>query len=117
MTSKGPGQSTPVSDDNQPDPGIEGAMAITLVTDDAPQVSTAPESLTSPPGEEQTHTMKVDDGDEYQPPASPVSPREDDILTGGTVVGVEGPTSQSHLPGMVKVVTRVPPFRRPFMLA
>ena len=79
-----------VSDDSQPNPGAEGAMAITPVADDAPPASAAPESLTSPPGEEQTCTMEVDDGDEYQTPASPVSHREDEILTGGTVVGVEG---------------------------
>ena len=65
-------------------------MAITPVADDAPPVSTAPESLTSPPGEEQTRTMEVDDGDEHQTPASPVSHREDELLTGNTVVGVEG---------------------------
>ena len=68
----------------------EGAMAITPVTDDAPSASTTPESLTSPPGEEQTRTMEVDDEDEHQAPASPVSPREDELLTGNTVVGVEG---------------------------
>ena len=65
-------------------------MTITPVTDDALSVSAVPESLTFPLGEEQTHTMEVDDGDEYQTPASPISPREDEILTGGTVVGVEG---------------------------
>ena len=68
----------------------KGAMAITPVTDNAPSASAAPESPTSPPGEEQTHTMEVDDGDEHQIPASPVSPREDELLTGNTVVGVEG---------------------------
>ena len=68
----------------------EGAMAITPVANNAPSVSAAPESLTSPLGEEQTHTMEADDGDEYQTSASPVSPREDEILTGCTVVGVEG---------------------------
>ena len=40
--------------------------------------------------EEQTHSMEVDDGDEGQPPASPISHREDKLLTGGDVVGVEG---------------------------
>ena len=87
-------------------------MAITPVAGDAPQASTAPESLTH------THTMEVDDGDEHQTPASLVSHREDDLLTGDTVVGVEGrwPTSRSHVPGTVKAVTRVPPFRRPFAL-
>ena len=34
--------------------------------------------------------MEVDDGDEHQGPASPISPREDDLLTGNPVVGVEG---------------------------
>ena len=53
-------------------------------------MSAAPESVTSPPGEEQTRTMEVDDGDEHQAPASPISPREDKLLTGNTVVGVEG---------------------------
>ena len=68
----------------------EGAMAITPVIDDALSVSTAPESLTAPPGKEQTCTMEVDDGDEHQTPASPISHREDELLTGDTVVGVEG---------------------------
>ena len=65
-------------------------MATTPVADNAPAVSTAPESLTSPPGEEQTRSMEVDDGDDSQPPASPVSHREDELLTGGGAVGVEG---------------------------
>ena len=68
----------------------EGAMAIIPVTDNAPSVSATPESLTFPLGEEQTRTMEVDDRDEHQTPASPISPREDDLLTGDTVVGVEG---------------------------
>ena len=53
----------------------KGAMAITPVTGDAPSASTAPESLASFPSEEQTRTMEVDDGDEHQTPASPVSPQ------------------------------------------
>ena len=65
-------------------------MVTTQVDDNAPAVSTAPESLTSPPGEEQTRSMEVDDGDDSQPPASPVSHREDELLTGGDAVGVEG---------------------------
>ena len=65
-------------------------MAITPVADDAPSASTTPESLTSPLGEKQTRTMEVDDGDEHQNPASSVSHGEDDLLTGDTVVGVEG---------------------------
>ena len=77
-------------EDNSSNSGTEGAMAITPVANDAPPASATPESLTSPLGEEQTRTMEVDDGDEHQTPASPVSHREDDLLTGDTVVGVEG---------------------------
>ena len=77
-------------EDDLSDSEAEGTMAITPVADNTPSVSTAPESLASPLGGEQTHTMEVDDGDEYQAPASPVSPREDDLLTGNAVVGVEG---------------------------
>ena len=65
-------------------------MAATPVADDAPPVSTTPEPLTSPPGEDQTCSMEVDDGDDRQPPASPVSHWEDELLTGRDVVGVEG---------------------------
>ena len=68
----------------------EGAMAITPVADNTPSVSATPEYLASPPGGEQTRTMEVDRGDEHQAPASLVSPREDDLLTGNAVVGVEG---------------------------
>ena len=77
-------------EDGSSDSEAKSAMAITPVTDDTPPVSTTPESLTSPLGEEQTHTMEVNDRDEHQTPASPVSHREDDLLTGDTVVGVEG---------------------------
>ena len=34
--------------------------------------------------------MEVDDRDDRQPPASPISHREDELLTGDNVVGVEG---------------------------
>ena len=83
-------EDAPVSDDDQSDPGTKGATAITPVADDAPSASATPESLTSPLGEKQTCTMEVDDGDEHQNSASPVSHRKDDLLTGNTVVGVEG---------------------------
>ena len=65
-------------------------MATTPVADDAPPVSAMPEPLTSPPGEDQTRSMEVDDGDDRQPPASPISHREDKLLTGDNAVGVEG---------------------------
>ena len=34
--------------------------------------------------------MEVDSGDDCQPPASPVSYSEDELLTGGNAVDVEG---------------------------
>ena len=87
-------EGTPASEDDPSDPRAKGTqeaeMATTLVADDTPIVSAMPEPLTSPPGEEQTHSMEVDDGDDHQPPASPVSHREDELLMGGDVVGVEG---------------------------
>ena len=68
----------------------EAEMAITPVADDTPPVSAMTHPSDPPPVEEQTHSMEVDDGNVDQPPASPVSPREDELLTGGGVVGVEG---------------------------
>ena len=83
-------EGTPAREDDPSDSEAKGAMATTPVADDTPAVSATPESLTSPPGEEQTRSMEVDDGDDSQPPASPVSHREDELLTGGGAVGVEG---------------------------
>ena len=77
-------------EDDPSDSKAEGAMAITPVAEDALPANVTPESLTLPLGEEQTCTMEVNDRDEHQTPASPVSHREDDLLTGDTVVGVEG---------------------------
>ena len=87
-------EETPASEDGLSDSGTEGAgeaeMATTPVADDALPVSAMPEPLTPPPGEEQTHSMEVNDRDDRQPPASPVSYREDELLTGDNAVGVEG---------------------------
>ena len=65
-------------------------MAITPVVDDAPPASATTQFPDPPPVVEQTHSMEVDEGNDGQPPASPVSPREDELLTGGGVVGIEG---------------------------
>ena len=65
-------------------------MAATLVVDDTPSGSATTQSSDPPPAEGQTHAMEVDDEDGGQPPASPISPGEDDLLTGGGAVGVEG---------------------------
>ena len=87
-------EGTPASEDDPSDSWAEDAqeleMATTPVADDAPTVSAMPGPLTSPQGEEQPRSMEVDDGDDHQPPASPVSHQEDELLTGRDVVGVGG---------------------------
>ena len=83
-------EGTLACDDDPSDSEAKGAMATTPVADDAPAVSATPESLISPLGGEQTHSIEVDDKDDSRPPASPVSHRGDELLTGGGVVGVEG---------------------------
>ena len=87
-------EGTLASEGDPSDSGAEDAqeleMATTPVADDAPTVSAMPGPLNSPPGEEQTRSMEVDDGDDHQPPANPVSHQEDKLLTGGDAVGVEG---------------------------
>ena len=59
--------------------------------------------------------MEVDDGNDGQPPASPISPREDELLTGSGVVGVEGDMANLKVssPGAKMLVMGTPPFRRP----
>ena len=86
-------EETTTSDDSSSDHGAgdaeEAEMAITPVAKDAPPVSTMTQPY-DPPPEEEAPLMEVDEGNDGQPPASPVSPREDEILTGGGMAGVEG---------------------------
>ena len=81
-------------DDDSSDHGAgeaaEAEMAIAPETDDTPSVSAMTHSSDPPPAEGQAHVMEVDDEDGDPPPASPVSPVDDDLLTGGGAVGVEG---------------------------
>ena len=65
-------------------------MAIAPETDDTPSVSATTQSSDPPPAKGQAHVIEVDDEDGDPPPASPVSPVDDDLLTGSGVVGVEG---------------------------
>ena len=87
-------EETTTSDDGSSDNGArdaeEAEMAITPVADDAPTGSTTTQSSDPPPAKEQTPAMEVDDEDGGPPPAGPVSPGEDDLLTGNGAVGVEG---------------------------
>ena len=77
-------------DDDSSDHGAEAEMAIAPGTDDTPSVSATTQSSDPPPAKGQAHVMEVDDEDGDPPPASPVSPADDDLLTGGGAVGVEG---------------------------
>ena len=87
-------EQTTVSDDDLSEHGAgdaaEAEMAVAPAVDDAPSGGTMTQSTDPPPVEGQTGSMEVDDEDEGPPPASPVSPREDDLLTGGGAIGVEG---------------------------
>ena len=71
--------------DSRTDDATEADMITTQAADDTPSVSITHESASAPPGEEQEQVMDVE-----QPPGSPISPNEDDLLTGATDVGVEG---------------------------
>ena len=88
------GEETTTSEDSSSDHGAgdtEGAkMAIMPVADDAPPMSTTTQPSDPPPVEEEAHLMEVDEGNDGQPLASPVSSGEDEILTGGGMVGMEG---------------------------
>ena len=85
---------TPTHDDDSSDHGAREAakseMAIAPETDDTPSVSTMTQSPNPPPAESQAHVMEVDDEHGDPPPASPVSPVDDDLLTGGDAVDIEG---------------------------
>ena len=86
-------EETTTSDDSSSDHGARDAegdeMAIMPMADDAPPVSAMTQPSDPPPFEEETHLMEVDEGNDSLPPASPVSPGEDEILTGGGAAGVE----------------------------
>ena len=65
-------------------------MSIAPETDDTPSVSATTQSSDPPPAKGQAHVMEVDDKNGDPPPASPVSPADDDLLTGSGVVDIEG---------------------------
>ena len=48
------------------------------------------QSSDPPPAESQAYAMEVDDEHGDPPPASPISPADDDLLTGGGAVDIEG---------------------------
>ena len=69
--------------------GAEAEMATAMGVDDASSESARTQASDPPPTEGQTHTMEVDDEGICSPPASPISPVDDDLLTGGGAIGVE----------------------------
>ena len=81
-------------DDDSSDHGAGEAakaeMATAPETDDTPSVSATTQSSDPPPAEGQAHAMEVDDEDGDPPPASPISPVDDDLLTDSGAVGVGG---------------------------
>ena len=88
------GEETTTSEDSSSDHGAgdaeEAEMPITPVANDAPPVSATTQPSDPPPVEEEAPLMEVDEGNDGPLPTSPVSPREDEILTGGGMAGVEG---------------------------
>ena len=63
-------------------------MVMTPGANDAPSES-ATTQADPPPTEGQTHAMEVDDEGIRSPPVSPISPVDNDLLSGGGAIGVE----------------------------
>ena len=78
------------SSDHRAGEAMESEMVIAPETDDTPSVSALEQSPDPPPAESQFHAMEVDDKHGDPPPASPVSPVDDDLLTGGGTADIEG---------------------------
>ena len=85
---------TATHDDDSSDHGAREAakseMAIAPETDDTPSVSAMMQYPDPPPAKSQAHVMEVDGEHGDPPPASPVFPVDDDLLTGSGVVDIEG---------------------------
>ena len=77
------------SDDGLSGHGAKAEMATAPGADDAPSESAMTQASDPPPTEGQTHAMEVDDEGIVSPPASPVSPADGDLLTGGGAIGIE----------------------------
>ena len=69
--------------------GAEAEMATALGADDASSESATTQASDPPPTEGQTHAMEVDDEGIDSPPTNPVYPVDNNLLTGGGVIGVE----------------------------
>ena len=82
------------NDDGSSDHGageaVESEMTIAPETGDTPSVSALEQSSDPPPAKSQSHAMEVDDKQGNLPPVSPISPADDDLLTGGGTADSEG---------------------------
>ena len=111
-----PSEDITPSNDDLSSHGAEAEMATAPGANDAPLGSATTQSSDPPPTEGQACAMKVDDKGSGSPPASPVSPANDDLLTGGGVIRVE--VDMAHLmvssPRGPRLRVRKPPFRSPF---
>ena len=90
-----PSEDITPSDDGLSGHGAEAEMATAPGAKDAPSGSAMTQSSDPPPTEGQAHAIEVDDEGSGSPPASPVSPADDDLLTGGGVIRVEA--DMAHL--------------------
>ena len=64
-------------------------MATAPGVNDAPSEIAMTQASDPPPAEGQTHAMEVDDEGIHSCPASPISPADNDLLMGGSAIGVE----------------------------
>ena len=90
-----PSEDNTPGDDGLFGQGAEAEMATAPGAGDAPSESTTSQASDPPPTEGQTHAMEVDDESTGSPPASPVSPADNGLLTGSGAIGVE--TDLAHL--------------------
>ena len=84
-----PSEDNTPCDDGLSGYGAEAEMATALGAGDTPPESDTTQASDHPPTEGQTHAMEVDDEGIRSPLASPVSPADNDLLTGSGVIGVE----------------------------
>ena len=84
-----PSEDNTPSDDGLFSHGAEAEMATAPGADDMPSESATTQASDPPPTEGQTHAMEVDNEGIGSPPTSPISPADDDLLTGGGAIGVE----------------------------
>ena len=84
-----PSEDNTPCDDGLSGHGAEAEMATAPGAGDAPPESATTQASDPPPTEGQTHAMEVDNEGIRSPPASPVSPADDDLLTSGGAIGVE----------------------------